>query len=87
MLMNKTSEISAFIHKLLEQQTEPKPMKWIVEEACKHFFGKYSRFEHQDFHRKVWNSTYNGCAAPMKRPRLIKTLNTDGLALFEFNRN
>lgn len=85
--MNKTSEITAFIQKLLENEKEPRPMKWIVEEACKHFIGYYNRYENQAFHRKIWNATYNACAAPMKRPKLIKSLSYEGAALFEFNRN
>jgi len=85
--MNKLSERSRFIELLLKEELEPRSMDWIVKKVSTHFLGEYKRNGQIDFHRQIWNSVYSMTATPMKRPKLIKTLSPDGLALFSYNRN
>ena len=80
--MNRLSEITVFIEKLLRKQKQPKTMPWITERACMKFLGEYSRKQDGKFHRKIWNAVNNGCVFPDKSPRFIKRLNTEGKAVF-----
>jgi hypothetical protein len=83
--MNKLSEITLFIHKLLRKQKTGKTMPWITERTCIKFLGSYSRRQDNEFHRKVWNAVNNGCVFPTKNPRFMKRLNLKGKATYEIH--
>ena len=63
--MNRQTEITAYITKILQSKASPMTMKEIVKAAEAQFPGVR--------HAYFWNSVHNGCISPREKPRFVKT--------------